>query len=332
MRSGSNCGSRIVDSPLGNVEIINCVFSEMKSDSNGGVISYKDKTGVYVSLQDCMFDHCQSSKGGGAIYFTCPTDSSFDTKRVCGYLCHGMFMHFGFFQVSNGKSNTYELVTINHCYNNTDEGHWDTFCIQGGNQKVNGVNSSKNIGIESPGMHSIQPESLQASFCTFAHNFALEDYIVSFQSGLSVLYLSYANIINSSFVSGYTGVLSSSSNDVRVSNCVFVGNMKALFAANENGKITVSDSVICHIKGNITKGSVTMGQNITITNDENIPTLGFTHYVTYYCFADKPFSGDSPIWHSVLIIASVVSVIVFLVVVYFNSNFFNKQLDGYSKA
>jgi len=263
-----------------------CSFKLIKSDSIGGVVNCQT-SGMTITCNQCNFVYCGTSVQGGVFYI--------DTKeiyldKICGSHCFAQSQyHFAY--LSSSIKLSLDYLSIQHCWNNSQQTTRYNIYIVYGQHVLQNTNSSNNIVDMTSSFVIEYDTSLQATHNTFASNSATYYTCVYFWGGSGTCNLDHSIFHNNSVPSSAYGVvLLSGDAFIEISNTQFSSNYYTLLYV-QRGALTITSCQIQHqypLSITVPSGSV-IGSIITTASITN--NYKFIHHL---CFPTNSYSFMIP--------------------------------------
>jgi len=202
--------------------------------NGGGAVMIKDMTSDFL-FETCLFSKCFSSAiGGGAVYFSCPSQGSMVFDKICAIECYitttadvyGQFVHS---YTKSTKKNNLVFVSVVRCGIDSGSRKMSIY-LRNGSQVINNLNSSMNHANAYSSAHFHEPLVLTTSFCTLINNYASTSYCVIFHT--SRCHVSYYNLVNNTHSASNTAVLYNYYSNTEISRSVFLQNTRVYLVFN----------------------------------------------------------------------------------------------------
>jgi len=268
-----------------NINISDCFFSRsLIHSSDGGVIYVLDDS-YKMSIYYSMFYNCVCSSWGGAIYFY---SLNSDLRMICANRCSASsYNHFSYIYASD--MNQVEYLSVSYCSQTTFG--YNSYCLQGGEERIDNSNSSMNNAKGSSGIRISTPSSFTSLYCTYSNN-RVSDYICIYFYSDSVT-MSNANVIHNNSPS--YGVVYFYGVGSRMMYCIFQHNQNHLFFL-ESGSIEVSHSFIDHSESSFSSNIAVSTTNNSFTN---LMTYQMHFFNSHYCNTDIPLIDTNPMMRTI---------------------------------
>jgi hypothetical protein len=275
---------------VSSVYVLNCLFNNINSESNGGALYCNSATSFLV--ESSSFFSCKtSSNTGGAIYFT-NSNSEYVFHGVCGYNCYSGAASYQFaYIVGNNiasSKNYFNYSSISRCVNENSNSY-HIICINGGDICCPSVNISMNkcqrySGITCYPYTDSNYVTCSISFLSFADNIATEDICVLLNRGGAKYEMKYCNILRNTQETSIHGVIYSNGYTLIECSCILENTATYTFYVSSSSySITLSNCTVDKTLNNqklITQNTVTKSF-----------VLGLGHLTTRNCFAEYDSAG-----------------------------------------
>jgi len=269
-----------------------CLYSDISNkDGKGGSLCLEMHQGD-LYIEESTFFNCSSIEDGGAMYILLSGQHVFYLCYVCGAHCisgPSKQGQFGCFLSENKNESLIECISIAACSH-----HWEgkrsiCFSILGGNQSISNLNCS------SCRIHSISSLSIESTsffsgeFLNIVDNYAESHMGILLGGWQSAPSISYMNCVRNCSPL-LCGILCASGGvKGYVSQSVFVDNDNTLFFTSRLSIMFISNSSVRH-SDHMTDGKI----ELIYMKPDSLPTIAFSHYSTYFCFAEAPIQIPVP--------------------------------------
>ena len=265
-----------------NIDVSDCFFERTLTFSgSGGVISINGQ--YYMNISFSMFSKCSCSAQGGAIFFRNGKDTKL--KAICGYQCSASSTpagHFIFEDITT-VSKTIEYLSVSNCPNPSFSKPEGILVFFGQFVKIDNTNSSMNTAIQTPGIYFNNVNTFSCAYCTFSNNKATNSICIAFLFVTGSMMSS--NIVNNNSPLQY-GVFYLYYGNPQIKYCVLADNANTLFSI-EGCTPTIAHCFIYNCGG-----LASIGTNNSFIQ---IDTYGIAFFKSHYCYAENPFSIETPI-------------------------------------
>jgi hypothetical protein len=278
---------------VSSVYVLNCLFKEFTSGSNGGALYCTSVTSLLI--ESSSFFSCKtSSNRGGAIYFS-NSNSQCVLYGVCGYDCcstyaGGSSYQFAFIYVNDGplSKNYVNYSSISRCVNERkDSGH--ILELGKGKNCCPSINISMNkcqrkSGITCYPFTDSNSFTFSCSYSTFVNNNAPGDICLYFNKGGSKYEMKCCNILRNSQGTTSNGIIYATGNTMIKDSCILENTATCIFyVTSPSYSITLS---------NCTVDKTTNNRNLIIQNIVNKSFIhGLNHLSTQNCNAEYDSIG-----------------------------------------
>ena len=203
--------------------ISNCFFTRFNIFNGEGGIVFVDYPTVSLIIINSIFYNCSSFSNGAVIFFR--SNFFLTLKNVCGSNCTSFspYASFAYIYLNSVSNCSIESSTINLCSPNFQSGY--SIWIFRSLYNIKFFNSSFNKNLRTSSLSIIDFYNYFCSYSTFFNNSANGEGIIQFQN-------SQSNTNFTNFVENYcysTGILSSYSSNNFFYNCTFYNNFQILF-------------------------------------------------------------------------------------------------------
>ena len=219
-----------------------------------------------LQILNCLFSLIVSNGDGGAIFFSSSINGKSYLSKNCFYSCSTPNGYgFAAFIYTN-LNNTCNLLSLVFCSRNTELGHVGAIHFEGGIQNMNYINSSHSQAQYYSGISLKGSSNCSLLYSTFINNFALYWVTICFYY-YSLNFAENLNIINNSQNGLSWGIISNYYHaNSYMKKCIFDKNTnlinKYLFAS-DGGIFEISN---CWIQSNILFYSAQIISSFSITN------------------------------------------------------------------
>lgn len=267
-----------------NIEISFCSFSRALTFSgDGGVISISIDN-KSMSVSNSMFYKCSCLGYGGAIFFS---SSNSSIKMICANSCScgdSSSCHFAF--GCSTHLNQVEYLSISNCSHSISGSY--PIRLEGGDQRVDNMNSSLNKAYQGSGITIVSPKSFSSSHCTFSCNKVSHSICLYFI--LNSFSMLSANIIQND--SPINGVIFVEGGAPKMNHCIYQNNQNTLFCV-WSGSLEILNSFIDHLPplsfSSSTQVSTSCNNSFTKTT-----TYEIHYFKSIFCNAEFPYIGKTP--------------------------------------
>jgi len=258
-----------------------CSFKHINSNSYGGVVNCQT-SGMTITCNQCNFVYCGTS-GQGGVFYVITKEIFFD--KMCGSHCYAQSQcHFAY--LSSSVKLSLDYLSIQQCYNNSQQSTWYNLYIVNGQHVLQNTNSSKNIVYMTSSFLIEYETGLQSTHNTFASNAASFYTCVYFYGGSGTRNLDHSIFHNNSVPSSTYGVVLLSGSAIEISNTQFSSNSYTLLYVY-SGTLTITSCQFQHDYP-LTQGSV-IGSIVTTASiaDNYI-------FIHHQCFPSISYSFMIP--------------------------------------
>jgi hypothetical protein len=279
---------------VSSVYVLNCLFKECTSGSNGGALYCTSVTSLLI--ESSSFFSCKtSSSQGGAIYFY-NGNSQCVLYGVCGYDCCSTyasgrsFFQFAYILVNNGASskNYVNYSSTSHCVNersnsyNTYELEYGKICCPSINISMNKCYRHSGI-LASPFTDSNSVTS-SMSYSSFVNNTSSESSCIYFHRGGTNHEMKCCNILRNTQCTSTYGLLLTETNLMIEDSCILENTATYIFYFYYSSySITLS---------NCTVDKTTNNQNLIIRKTVTKSFIhGLNHMSTQNCHSEYDSVG-----------------------------------------
>ena len=212
---------------ISSLYISNCLFFQITTEANGGVIFCQIYEINILLIEDCSFSQCQVTRyQGGAIYYDCP-EGQFLMNRICSGYCYtkiGSSFQFAMISTSTLGKNSIYMSSI---YKSSHDGYsrYHSFGLIFGNQIVQSLNQTNCQLCLFSSLYSFSSNSLILSYSTIFQNEAHVFICLYLASGYNNTIFNL-NFINNSQSSNENGLVYNwGDSNTSILNSIFLNNI-----------------------------------------------------------------------------------------------------------
>jgi len=281
----NSSSARAFEGIIGSVVVKDSCFVRSQTyTGQGGVMFLTGSVGLII--ENTMFYMCLSTKEGGALYVSVSTGYSIQLRLLCSNKCYstGAWFHFGY--LATASDHLYSFITITGSAPSSNSFYYP-FRIEGGNQTISNMNSTKNYAYAHTGYGVTNPIYGKTSFVSIYSNTAQHSIAVLFYGSSSLVTMSFINVLSNNSPN-YGVIHLANGAKYHMQNSVFYGNLHYLFDHLAGTSIKVSNSFISH-SSNVQRGKGTFDFSsfVSYSLQTSIP---ITLFKTHWCDAQIEYT------------------------------------------